>query len=81
VSGKATNRGLNVGTCPTCGKQSFPSKSAAKRVARQQIHRGQGHLNAYRCGGYWHLGNLPSVVVRGAAPRTGAEWVRRGQGA
>jgi hypothetical protein len=28
-------------------------------------------LNVYRCpSGYWHLGHLPSVVQRGALPRT-----------
>jgi hypothetical protein len=76
VNGKRHNNALNLGTCPTCSKQMFASKAAAKRVARQ-MHGPRGHLNPYRCGDYWHLGTLPPVIVRGAAPRTGAEWVRR----
>ncbi len=35
--------------------------------------RGQGtasgHLNAYRCGVFWHIGHLPASVVAGDETR------------
>lgn len=68
--GHSTTAPLFGGTCP-CGKLRYPSRRAAKDAARRM--RGQGvagpHLNPYRCGDFWHLGNLPRAVVTGDVPR------------
>jgi len=60
----------HIATCTTCGKRCYTSKAVAKRVARSlKGDRSGGHLSAYRCGTYWHLGHLPSLVVRGVIGR------------
>lgn len=59
------------GACPACGKLRFASRAAAKRGIRQMrgAGRGGGHLNAYRCGEFWHIGNLPPSVAAGEESR------------
>lgn len=56
----------SVGTCPDCGKQRFSSRAEAKRIARQYRST---RLSAYRCGDYWHLGELPPEIRRGTSSR------------
>lgn len=56
-----------IGTCTTCGKRCYVTKRAAKTAARA-LHPGD-HLNAYRCGPWWHLGHLPRQVVTGDLAR------------
>lgn len=63
---------MQCGTrCPTCGKLRFISRSAAKRGIRQMrgAGRGRGQLNAYQCGDFWHIGNLPPSVSAGDESR------------
>lgn len=52
------------GTCPTCGKVAYPTRKRAKEVAKK-VYPGY-HLSPYQCGDFWHIGNLPRAVVRGA---------------
>lgn len=55
----------DAGLCE-CGKRRFVNRREARLIARQRNYR---DLNAYRCGGYWHLGHLPAVVERGEVGR------------
>lgn len=55
------------GTCPRCGKRQYPTRRAARKAAR--TIPSDGHLNAYRCGRYWHLGHLPAAVIAGELSR------------
>lgn len=55
----------DLGECPTCGKIRYTSRKRAKAVARTIFPTAQ-HLSEYRCGNYWHIGNLPRSVIRGA---------------
>lgn len=57
-----------VGRCPVCGKSRFFTKLAARRFARRVLP-GET-LNVYECGGFWHLGHLPSTVRRGMTARS-----------
>lgn len=59
-----------TGSCPDCGKRSFTTRKAAKKAARR-IGDGD-HMSAYRCGGYWHIGHLPTAIIRGHLTRTNA---------
>ena len=54
-------------TCTQCGKRTYHSKADARLVKR----RLPGHVAAYRCptGPGWHLGHLPTVVLRGVVGR------------
>jgi hypothetical protein len=48
-----------------CRKIRYYSRRDARRARR---HLYSGHLQAYRCkacGGAWHLGHLPAVVLHG----------------
>lgn len=56
-------------TCEPCGKRSFSTRSAARKTAKQIPGRG---LHAYACpkGHGWHLGHLPTSVVRGAISKS-----------
>lgn len=58
-------------TCTVCGKLRFTTRRAAKQGIRQMRSHGRsdGHLNAYRCGDFWHIGHLPSVVIDGSRGR------------
>lgn len=62
--------------CPDCGKVRFDSRSGAKSAIRRMRGRGQaaakhgaGHLNAYPCGEFWHIGHLPAPVLTGDLAR------------
>lgn len=68
---RTTERGGFSGgdRCPTCGKVRFLTRSRAKKVAKNLNRRRPGHLNAYRCGDFWHIGHLPSSVIKGDVPR------------
>lgn len=33
----------------------------------------EGRLNTYRCGNFWHLGHLPTDVIRGDLTRADIE--------
>ena len=57
-----TIRDLGSGNvCQTCGlaKQSFPTRSAAKQVAKKIPKP----LRVYQCGAYWHLTSAPAGRV------------------
>ena len=54
----------DVGQCATCGKVSYITRKRAKEVAKTLFPA--SHLSPYRCGDYWHIGNLPRSVIRGA---------------
>lgn len=60
--GKDRSRTGYVGDCPDCGKRRYLSRSNAKRAARIN-HPGDSRMAEYLCGGFWHLGHLPSHVV------------------
>lgn len=51
-----------AGWCPVCGKQSFPSKKKAKKAGK--LAHPSAHTSPYRCGEYWHYGNLHSEIIR-----------------
>ena len=53
--------------CPDCGKKRWQSKADAKAMAKRTP--GGHELSAYRCGNYWHLGHIPTVVKHGDATR------------
>jgi hypothetical protein len=53
------------GWCQECDKRRFVTKADAKRTVRKL----RLPLNAYPCGAYWHLGNLPEGVKRGVVDR------------
>lgn len=55
----------DMGVCPECGKVRYATRKRARDVART-VFPGDHHLSPYRCGDYWHIGNLPRAVVRGA---------------
>lgn len=54
----------DVGQCLTCGKVSYITRKRAREVAKSLFPA--AHLSPYRCGDYWHIGNIPRAVVRGA---------------
>ena len=56
--------------CAQHQKKGYISKREAKRAARM-YHPGE-HLNVYQCTtdvGMWHIGHLPSAVVKRGVPR------------
>ncbi len=55
--------------CPDCGKVRYLTRAIARKVAKNLNRRRPGHLNAYRCGAFWHLGHLPSAVIAGDQTR------------
>lgn len=59
----------SVGTCPTCGKQSYPSKRDAKAHSRRLREKRRGRLHPYKCGEYWHFGHMPAKVTAGKQAR------------
>lgn len=54
----------DVGQCLECGKVSYVTRKRAKEVAKVLFPG--NHLSPYKCGNYWHIGNLPRAVIRGA---------------
>lgn len=57
-----------VGICPDCGKIRYRSRKHAKAMARR-LHP-NAHLSPYKCGDYWHFGNLPKAVKAGTDRRS-----------
>lgn len=55
------------GACPECGKVRYRSRKDARKVARE-VYPGT-HLSPYRCGEFWHLGNLPRAIINGYSDR------------
>lgn len=53
--------------CPDCGKLRYLSRRHAR--ARARVIKDGTHMNAYRCGDFWHLGHLPPSVRTGDATR------------
>lgn len=43
-------------TCADCGKQSFPTRAAAWKLARL-ARRGMAEVQVYACGQYFHWGH------------------------
>ena len=71
---RSAKHAINYATfCGTHQKRAFPSRKAARAMARRIGRDGEGRrMNAYQCGelaGYWHLGHLPSQVSRGLIGR------------
>ncbi|MGN7187051.1 hypothetical protein [Microbacterium enclense] len=65
--------------CPT-RKRSWRDRAAAKKAAKNM--RGQ-HMNVYvceHCSGF-HLGHLPSIVIRGVVERSAITCAPRAQAA
>lgn len=57
----------HVATCPVCGKRSYRDRKTAKRAGR--IVTGSGSFGVYKCGQYYHWGNLHDRVRRGELSR------------
>jgi hypothetical protein len=55
--------------CPVCGKVRYSSRARAKQAIRQIRSRVGGHMNAYRCGDFWHVGHTPTALIRGDITR------------
>lgn len=55
--------------CPECGKIRYLTRAHAKKTARRLRGPRRGHLNAYKCGAFYHLGHLPADVVSGDRAR------------
>lgn len=55
------------GVCDEHGKRRYLSKYAAKTAIKR--YHPDGHMSAYRCGDYWHIGNMPPSVSRGMQDR------------
>lgn len=55
--------------CADCGKIRFLTRKAAKHAAKNLNRRRPGHLNAYQCGEFWHIGHLPAAVIAGNRTR------------
>lgn len=59
------------GRCDTCGKLRYATRAAAKKGIKsiRGAGRSGGHLNAYKCGEFWHIGHLPPSVAAGEETR------------
>lgn len=66
-----------IGTCSSCGKQSYRTRKEAKR-AFARIFPGE-KLSAYQCGTVWHYGHLSVVVRKGKTSRDALRARRRGE--
>lgn len=51
--------------CSTCGKVCHPDRKAARKAARLLPQ----HTSVYKCGAWWHVGTLPTAVIRGELTR------------
>lgn len=60
-----------VGGCPT-GKRGYTSRRTAKAVARHLRPKGDRRTHPYPCTECpnWHVGHMPTSVVRGKVPRS-----------
>lgn len=66
---------LFVATCDVHEKLLFTSRKRARLHCRRQ-HPGDSGMSAYECPvhpGLWHVGHLPSSVIRGKRSRS---WAR-----
>lgn len=54
--------------CPTTGKRSWPTRKAAKAIAKRLPPSGP-RVSAYPCGDHWHIGHTPHQVRRGWTDR------------
>lgn len=56
-------------TCAATGKKRWLSRRDARTVAKR-VNPGE-HMSAFRCAscGDWHLGHIPTDIVRGAYGR------------
>lgn len=54
----------SVGTCSTCGKQSYPSRREA-RTAKRSLYP-QEKMSVYQCGSYFHMGHNEQWRLRPA---------------
>lgn len=52
--------------CSTCGKVCHNTRGQAKQAKKKYPHK---HLSVYRCGDYFHVGNLPKSVIAGEISR------------
>jgi hypothetical protein len=52
-----------MSACPTCGKLRYTQRATAKREAKRLRLIGRKHMSVYQCGGYWHVGTTPHLVV------------------
>lgn len=59
--------GYHWNTCPDCGKKSYRTRKAARKM-RRVYHPGD-RQSAYECpyGNGWHYGHTPTYGRRGAA--------------
>lgn len=57
-----------AGTCPSDGKSRYLSKRAAKLAIRRLLRK-DGHVSAYACGEFWHIGRTPPGVIEGIVSR------------
>ncbi len=55
---------LQLGPCDACGKQRYGSRKDARKAAKH-LHP-DTHMQAYRCGRYWHIGR-PYFATRAEA--------------
>ncbi len=55
---------LQLGSCGACGKQRYQSRRAARKASKD-LHP-DTHMQAYRCGSYWHIGR-PFFATRAEA--------------
>lgn len=56
------------GTCPDDGKSRYLDKAAAKRAIRRLTGKG-ARMQAYRCGDFWHIGRVPTLLRQGLISR------------
>ncbi len=65
-----------AGRCGVCGKLRFLTRKDARAFARSRFPN--AHMNAYMCGGYFHIGHLSRAVLAGRASRAGDSATRGG---
>lgn len=58
----------SIGYCRDCEKLLYQTRKAARKITN--VHH--GHKSTYRCPAnpiFWHVGELPSPVIRGHVDR------------
>lgn len=58
---------FHIGDCPTCGKNRFRTRKAARRFIKAR-HQGE-QMYVYSCGEFFHIGHKIQAVVRGESTR------------
>jgi hypothetical protein len=56
----------SAGWCETHQKHYYATRKIARGAARQ--HHAE-HKSAFRCDQWWHIGELPRVIVKGEFSR------------